>query len=126
MGAPDILILISVSLVICVIRAFIPTTTAVVALIAPMLVGIAYITTLEFAPMLMVVAFWAATALLLVHTEPIYLITYKDGFVKNISSHLTVRAQAGTSKLAIGKLDNGEEIKILSEGTKKIDGYYWD
>ena len=82
MGAPDILILISVSLVICVIRAFIPTTTAVVALIAPMLVGIAYITTLEFAPMLMVVAFWAATALLLVHTEPIYLITYKDGFYK--------------------------------------------
>ena len=50
-------------------------------------------------------------------------ITYKDGFVKNISSHLTVRAQAGTSKLAIGKLDNGEEIKILSEGTKKIDGF---
>ena len=82
MGAPDILILISVSLVICVIRAFIPTTTAVVALIAPMLVGIANITTLEFAPMLMVVAFWAATALLLVHTEPIYLITYKDGFYK--------------------------------------------
>ena len=53
-------------------------------------------------------------------------ITYKDGVVKNISTHLTVRAQAGTSKLAIGKLDNGEEIKILQQGDKKIDGYYWD
>lgn len=79
-GAPIILILVVVSMVICIIRAFIPTTTAVIALMAPMLIGIAGITQLDFAPMMMIAAFWAATALLLVHTEPIYLITYKDNF----------------------------------------------
>ena len=82
-GAPIILILVVVSMVICIIRAFIPTTTAVIALMAPMLIGIAGITQLDFAPMMMIAAFWAATALLLVHTEPIYLITYKDDIFEN-------------------------------------------
>ena len=32
--------------------------------------------------LLMTASFWAATALLLIHTEPIYLISYKEGYFR--------------------------------------------
>ena len=74
---PPFLLLCTISLIICLIRAFIPTTTAVVTLLAPMLITIAQMTGQNVAVLLMSLAFWTASALLLVYTEPIYLITYQ-------------------------------------------------
>ena len=53
-------------------------------------------------------------------------VTYQDAVVKNISKTLTVRATAGLSGLAIGKLNNDEGLKILERLPNPIDGYYWD
>ena len=75
-----LVVLFIVSLSICIIRAFVPTTTAVIALLAPMLLEISCITSISYTSLLLIAAFWAATALLLVFTEPIYLITYKEKY----------------------------------------------
>ena len=75
-----IVIMVIISLVICVLRSFIPTTTAVIALFAPMLISISQTTGLSICALLMTASFWAASALLLIYTEPIYLITYKEGY----------------------------------------------
>lgn len=77
---PTIVVLFVVSLSICIIRAFVPTTTAVIALLAPMLLEISHITSISYTSLLLIAAFWAAAALLLVFTEPIYLITYKEKY----------------------------------------------
>ena len=77
-------LLMIVSLAICIIRAFVPTTTAVIALLAPVLVEIASKTSLNFLPLMFIAAYWAATALLFVHTEPIYLITYKEHYYNQV------------------------------------------
>ena len=53
-------------------------------------------------------------------------ITYEEGIVQNISSALKVRAGEGTSAIAIGKLNNNEEIKILRRATNEVNGYFWD
>lgn len=53
-------------------------------------------------------------------------ITYEEGIVQNISSALKVRAGEGTSAIAIGKLNNNEEIKILRRATTQVNGYFWD
>lgn len=74
---PPFLLLCTISLIICLIRAFIPTTTAVVTLLAPMLISVAQTTGQDIAVLLMLLAFWTASALLLVYTEPIFLITYQ-------------------------------------------------
>lgn len=77
---PTLVVLFVVSLSICIIRAFVPTTTAVIALLAPMLLEMSYITSISYTTLLLIAAFWAAAALLLVFTEPIYLITYKEKY----------------------------------------------
>lgn len=81
-GCPELLMLILISLSICVFRAFIPTTTAVIALFGPMLLSIADMSGISSVSLLLILSFWAATALLLVYTEPIYLITYRAGYYK--------------------------------------------
>ena len=53
-------------------------------------------------------------------------ISYEDGIVQNISTALTVRAGEGKSAVAIGKLNNNEELKILRRATGQVDGYFWD
>ena len=53
-------------------------------------------------------------------------VTYQDAVVKNISKTLTVRATPGLDGMAIGKLDNGEGLKVLLRMPDPIDGYYWD
>lgn len=77
---PILIVLAILSLTICVIRAFVPTTTAVVALLAPVLFEISCITSITYTSLLLIAAFWAAAALLLIFTEPIYLITYKEKY----------------------------------------------
>lgn len=77
--APWILLML-ISLVICVFRAVIPTTTAVIALFAPMLLSIAAATGLNMTALLLMASFWSAAALLLVYTEPIYLISFHKGY----------------------------------------------
>lgn len=77
---PSWLMWAAVSLLVCVLRAFIPTTTAVIALFTPMLYSIAAITGANPAAMLMIPAFWAPAAMLMLYTEPIYLITFGEGF----------------------------------------------
>lgn len=51
-------------------------------------------------------------------------ITYENGVIQNISSSLRVRASANGT--AIGALNNGEKVKILSRATSQVGGYYWD
>ena len=77
--SPMLVIIIS-SLVVCIFRAFIPTTTAVIVLFSPMLIGIAEFIGVSIVPYLFILSFWAASALLIVYTEPIYLISYKEGY----------------------------------------------
>jgi sodium-dependent dicarboxylate transporter 2/3/5 len=75
-------LLFGLSVIICVIRAFVPTTTAVIALLLPMLVDISKIANVNCNVLLLITAYWAAAALLLVFTEPIFLISYKEGYFK--------------------------------------------
>lgn len=67
------------SVVLFMLRTCIPTTTAVVALLAPLLLQISFLRGESPATLLMLLGFWTAAAMILVFTEPIYLITYQDG-----------------------------------------------
>lgn len=69
--------LVVVSVEVCCIRAFIPTTTGAVMLLAPLLLELAALTGQSAAVLLMILAYWTACALLLVYTEPIYLLTWQ-------------------------------------------------
>lgn len=51
-------------------------------------------------------------------------ITYENGVIQNVSTSLKVRASANGT--AIGALNNGEKVKILSKATTQVGGYYWD
>lgn len=77
---PPWLMWLAVSLLVCVLRAFIPTTTAVIALFAPMLYSVSLITGANAAALLMIPAFWAPAAMLMLYTEPIFLITFGEGY----------------------------------------------
>ncbi len=77
---PTWLLPMMLSLCICAMRAFIPTTTAVIALFAPMLLALPVGAGLSDGQLMLMLSFWAASALLLVYTEPIYLISYKSGY----------------------------------------------
>jgi di/tricarboxylate transporter len=74
--------IVALSLMICIIRSFIPTTTAVVALLAPMLIEASYGLNTNSLALLLILAFWTASALLIVYTEPIFLITYGNHYYK--------------------------------------------
>ncbi len=69
-----------IAIVVCVIRALVPTTTAVIALFAPMLYSISAMTGGNLTAMLMIPAFWGPAAMLLVYTEPIFLITFGEKY----------------------------------------------
>ena len=69
-----------IAIAVCVFRALIPTTTAVIALFAPMLYSIAQMTGANLTAMLMIPAFWGPAAMLLVYTEPIFLITFGERY----------------------------------------------
>lgn len=77
---PVTVMFIAIAAVICVMRAFIPTTTAVIALFVPLLASIASITGASLPALLFIPAFWGPAALLLCYTEPIYLITFGEGY----------------------------------------------
>lgn len=77
---PVTIMFIAIAVVICVMRAFIPTTTAVIALFVPLLTSIANITGANLAALLFIPAFWGPAALLLCYTEPIYLITFGERY----------------------------------------------
>lgn len=77
-GEQTFLVLVIISACICIIRAFIPTTSAVVALFAPALISISTLVGIDIKLLMFMLAFWAASALLLIYTEPIFLITYKN------------------------------------------------
>ena len=74
---PGWLLLPGLSLTVCCIRAFIPTTTGAVTLLAPLLTGLATAAGLPAHVLLMLLAFWTASAMLVVYTEPIYLLTWE-------------------------------------------------
>lgn len=75
-----IVLLIIVSLVLMVLRAFMPTPAAFASLFIPLMATIASITTTNPYLMFMVAAFWGPTDMLLVYTEPIFLLTYAEGY----------------------------------------------
>ena len=51
-------------------------------------------------------------------------INYEEGTVTNVSSSLKVRSSPNGT--AIGKLNNGESIKIIERATNQVAGIYWD
>lgn len=53
-------------------------------------------------------------------------LTYEEGNVTNVSSSLAVRIAPTRSAKEVGRLNNGESIKILERATVQVDGYYWD
>ena len=73
-----ILILVLISACICFIRAFIPTTSAVIALFAPALISVSAYSGISLIVTMFLLGFWAASEMLLIFTEPIFLITYKN------------------------------------------------
>ena len=79
---PFFVMLILLSVVVCVLRTFIPTTTAVVALLAPMLIEVSGKTGYRIEMLFMILGYWTASAMILVYTEPIYLITYSNKYYK--------------------------------------------
>lgn len=79
-GSPVTVALIVLSITVCLIRSFVPTTTAVVALLAPMLIEASFSLNVSVECLLFMLAFWTASALLVAYTEPIYLITYGSGY----------------------------------------------
>ncbi len=68
-----------VGVVVCFIRAFIPTAPAIVALFAPLLLPLAAVTAATPTAVMVLPAFWACTPLLL-WIEPIYLFSYGNGY----------------------------------------------
>ena len=78
-GMNVILMMFIVGVVVCVIRAFIPTAPAIVALFAPLLLPLAALTAATPTAVMVIPAFWACTPLLL-WFEPIYLFTYGYGY----------------------------------------------
>ena len=75
---PMWLLLPALSLAICFLRSFIPTTSGAVTLLAPVLISLAVGTSQPACVLLMILGFWTASALLVVWTEPIYLLTWAN------------------------------------------------
>ena len=78
-GLSGFAFLAALSVILFLLRTCIPTTTAVPALIGPLLLEISAARGISAVPLLMLLAFWTAAALILVYTEPIYLITFHGG-----------------------------------------------
>lgn len=70
-----------IGLVVCVIRAFIPTAPAIVALFGAPLLSLAAITSATPVALLIIPAFWACAPMLL-WIEPIFLFSYGYGYYK--------------------------------------------
>ena len=73
-----VFIFILISLFICFLRSIIPTTTAVVTFFMPMLLTL--VTSLNVNPLyfMLILGYHSACSLILIYTEPIYLITYSE------------------------------------------------
>lgn len=70
-----------IGLVVCIIRAFIPTAPAIVALFGPPLLSLVALTGATPTALLILPAFWACTPMLL-WIEPIYLFSYGNRYYK--------------------------------------------
>ncbi len=70
-----------IGLVVCIIRAFIPTAPAIVALFGAPLLSLTTVTAATPTALLMVPAFWACAPMLL-WIEPIHLFSYGYGYYK--------------------------------------------
>lgn len=53
-------------------------------------------------------------------------VTYQNAVIRNISTSITIRAAGRLSGIAIGKLVNNENVKVINRATSTVDGYYWD
>ena len=78
-GLPPYVFLALLSVALFLLRTCIPTTTAAVALLSPLLMEIAAARGMPVMTPVMLLAFWTAAALILVYTEPIYLMTFRGG-----------------------------------------------
>lgn len=73
---PNVIFLFIVSILILLMRALIPTTVAAITLLAPILIELADLSGESIVVLLYLLAYWAATEIILIYTEPIFLITY--------------------------------------------------
>lgn len=70
-----------VGVIVCIIRAFVPTAPAIIALFGVPLISIAAMTGYSTVALIAIPAFWACTPMLL-WFEPIFLFTYGEGYYK--------------------------------------------
>lgn len=75
------LLFLFVGFVVCVIRAFVPTAPAIIALFGVPLLAIAEMTGLSAVALIAIPAYWACTPMLL-WFEPIFLFSYGEGYYK--------------------------------------------
>ena len=80
-GMNIMLAFVIISLVVCVIRAFIPTAPAIAALFGAPLLALAPVLGVSAVALLYIPAYWACTPTLL-WIEPIFLFTYGYGYYK--------------------------------------------
>ena len=74
-------LLLFVGVIVCVIRAFVPTAPAIIALFGVPLLAIAEMTGYSAVALIAIPAYWACTPMLL-WFEPIFLFTYGEGYYK--------------------------------------------
>jgi len=75
-----IILLVLVSLILMILRAFMPTPAAFASLFIPLMATIAGLTGGNPFLLFMVASFWGPTDMLLIYTEPIFLPTYAEGY----------------------------------------------
>lgn len=73
------MVLFIVSIVACIIRAFIPTSPVFVGLLAPLLLPLAALTGLSPTALMVILAFWAGTSFLL-YIQPLFLFSFGHGY----------------------------------------------
>lgn len=79
-GMNTFILLLLVAVIVCVLRAFIPTPAAGVALLGPLMVTVASATGANMATLFMIVGFWSPAAMLLLYTEPIFYFSFSEEY----------------------------------------------
>jgi len=79
-GMNGIVLFVVLSVLFCVVASFIPSPAATISLLGPLAWSITQLANMNSAAVLMVVAFWAASKMLLLYTEPIFFLTLHAGY----------------------------------------------
>jgi di/tricarboxylate transporter len=76
---PIFMVFIIVGVILTIMRTWIPTAPAFIAIVSPMLIDISKHVSANLTQLMMLAVFWSGSTMLLVFTEPLYLYTYATG-----------------------------------------------